>query len=107
MQNANTSPGLSNLFAKKQAQLSETTGATSSWGTPSSTTVSTARAKLQGLARDSIEFRLLDALLTHAPTIEGLDVIATDIIAASAELDGLEWLAEFYKTGLFPTLCSQ
>jgi hypothetical protein len=65
-----------------------------------SKTVSTARAKLQGLARDSIEFRLLDALLTHAPTIEGLHVIAADIIAASAELDGLERLAEFYKTGL-------
>ena len=65
-----------------------------------STTESAARTKLQALASDSIEFRLLNALLTHAPTIGGRDVIATDIIAASVEPHGLKELAQFYKTGL-------
>lgn len=65
-----------------------------------STTENAARTKLQALANNSIEFRLLNALLTHAPTIGGRDVIATDIVAASVEPHGLEELAQFYKTGL-------
>ena len=60
-----------------------------------------ARAKLESLEKDSITFRLLDALLTHAPTVEGLNIIISDIVTASAETNGLNQLAEFYKTGLF------
>jgi hypothetical protein len=59
-----------------------------------------ARAKLQDLPADDIEFRLLDALLTNAPTPEGVAVIAADIISASEEPNGLTQLATFYKTGL-------
>ena len=33
-------------------------------------------------------------------TTEGMEVIATDIIAASEEEDGLVQLAKFYMTGL-------
>ena len=66
----------------------------------STSTVDVARAKLESLKKDSIPFRLLDALLKHAPTAEGLDVIISDIIAASAEPNGLDQLADFYKTGL-------
>jgi hypothetical protein len=62
--------------------------------------IETAREKLQGTDQDSIAFRLLNALLTHAPTVEGVRVIAEDIVDASAELDGLIRLADFYKTGL-------
>jgi hypothetical protein len=56
--------------------------------------------KLQGTDEDSMKFRLLNALLTHALTAEGVDVIATDIITASSEPDGLKQLAKFYETGL-------
>ncbi|KAF8228325.1 hypothetical protein L208DRAFT_1292181 [Tricholoma matsutake] len=59
-----------------------------------------ARAKLQSLRKDSIAFCLLNALLANAPTVEGVEVIATDIIDASEQSDGLDQLAEFYKTGL-------
>jgi hypothetical protein len=65
-----------------------------------STTEDVAHTKLQALANNSIKFQLLNALLTHAPTIGGRDVIAMDIIAASVELHGLEELTQFYKTGL-------
>lgn len=65
----------------------------------SSSPVEVARAKLESLEKDSISFRLLEALLKHAPTVEGANVIITDIIAASAEPNGLDQLAEFYKTG--------
>ena len=59
------------------------------------------RIKLENLANgSSIPSRLLNALLTHAPTLKGASVIATDIIAASASLDGPGQLAEFYITGL-------
>ena len=60
--------------------------------------VKAARQKLQGLARDSINFRLLNALI-YAPTEEGVGVIAGDILAASTQPDGLEQLAEFYIIG--------
>jgi hypothetical protein len=60
-----------------------------------------ARAKLESLEKNSISFRLLDSLLTHAPTVEGLNIIISDIITASAETNGLDQLAEFYITGLF------
>jgi hypothetical protein len=63
-------------------------------------TAEIARAKLQSLTKDSIEFRLLCALLTHAPTVEGVGVIARDIIEASAVHDGLDQLAKFYIKGL-------
>jgi len=63
-------------------------------------TVEAALEKLQDFARDSITFRLLDVLLTHASTAEGLGVIAGDIIDATIEPDGFDQLAEFYKTGL-------
>jgi len=59
--------------------------------------VEAAREKLQVLAKHSIAFRLLDAFLTHAPTIEGVDVIAGDILAASTQPDGFEQLADLYK----------
>lgn len=82
---------------------SQSTGASSalSTGPPTSTsTAEVAHAKLESLAKDSISFRLLNALLTHAPTVEGVGVIVADIIAASAEPGDLVQLAEFYKTGL-------
>ena len=60
-----------------------------------------ARAKLESLEKNSISFRLLDSLLTHAPTVEGLNIIISDIITASAKTNGLDQLAEFYITGLF------
>lgn len=66
----------------------------------STANIQIAHEKLQGTDDDSIEFRLLNALLTHAPTAEGVDVIATDIITASSEPDGLKQLAEFYETCL-------
>ena len=59
-----------------------------------------ARAKLQSLRKDSITFCLLNALLANAPTVEGVEVVATDIIDASEQSDGLDQLAEFYKIGL-------
>ena len=62
--------------------------------------VKAARQKLQGLARDSIDFRLLNALLTYAPTEESVGVIAGDILAASTQPDGFKQLAEFYTKGL-------
>ena len=49
---------------------------------------------------DSTDIRLLKALLKHAPTDEGMLVIATDIITASEQENGLALLAKFYTTGL-------
>ena len=63
-------------------------------------------AKLQSLRNDSIAFCLLNALLANAPTVEGVEVIATDITNASEQSDGLDQLAEFYKTGLLLPVCS-
>jgi hypothetical protein len=60
----------------------------------------TAREKLQGFSEDSIDFRLLDALLTHALTALGADVVARHIIDVSAASDGLSQLAKFYIIGL-------
>jgi hypothetical protein len=48
----------------------------------------------------STDIRLLKALLKHAPTAEGIWVIATDIITASAQEGGLALLAKLYTTGL-------
>ena len=59
-----------------------------------------ARIQLESLDKNSQTFRLLDAFLTHAPTAEGVDVIASDIVTASAVQGGLDELAEFYTTGL-------
>jgi len=47
-----------------------------------------AREKLQSLARDGLAFRLLDALLTHAPTEVFVDAIVGDIIAAASSQPG-------------------
>jgi len=49
---------------------------------------------------NNINTHLLKALLKYAPTAEGMLVIATDIIAASEEENGLAQLAQFYTTGL-------
>jgi hypothetical protein len=54
----------------------------------------------QPVVKDSLELRLLDALLTCAPTAKGVDIIAMDIITASAQPDGLGQLTDFYITGL-------
>ena len=43
---------------------------------------------------------LLKAPLKHAPTDEGMLVIATDIITTSEQKNGLALLAKFYMTGL-------
>ena len=47
---------------------------------------------------DNTGIHLLKALLKHAPTAEGILTIATDIIAASEQEDGLALLAMFYTT---------
>jgi hypothetical protein len=54
------------------------------------------------LPNESLNFRLLNALrvLKSAPTTEGLRIIATDIITASEQEDGLDQLAEFCTQGL-------
>jgi hypothetical protein len=57
-------------------------------------------AKLNDLPSQDVNCRLLKALLEYAPTAEGKEVIASDIIAASEEEDGLMHLARFYTTGL-------
>jgi hypothetical protein len=57
-------------------------------------------SKLQSLTKDSITFCLLCTFLTHVPTVEGVSVIARDIIEASAVQDGLDQLVKFYITGL-------
>jgi hypothetical protein len=62
--------------------------------------VTIAQDKLKALLSDDVNRRLLQALLMHAPTNEGVETIATDIIAASEEEDGLVQLARFYTTGL-------
>jgi hypothetical protein len=60
-----------------------------------------AEGKLKALPSNDVNHRLLKALLEHAPTAEGVEVIAGDIIAASEEEeDGLVQLARFYTTGL-------
>lgn len=59
-----------------------------------------ANGKLKDLLRKDVNYRLLKALLEYAPTAEGKEVIASDIIAASEEEDGLMQLARFYTTGL-------
>jgi hypothetical protein len=62
--------------------------------------VTIAQDKLKALPSDDVNHRLLQVLLKYAPTTEGVEVIATDIIAVSEEEDGLVQLAEFYTTGL-------
>ena len=62
--------------------------------------VTIAQEKLEALPSNDVNHRLLKALLEHAPTTEGVEVIARDIIAASEEEDGLVQLARFYTTGL-------
>ena len=62
--------------------------------------VTIALEKLKALPKDHVDHRLLKALLNHAPTAEGIQVIATDIITASEEKNGLAQLARFYMTGL-------
>ncbi|KIJ97904.1 hypothetical protein K443DRAFT_9560 [Laccaria amethystina LaAM-08-1] len=59
-----------------------------------------ADGKLKDLPSKDVNRRLLKALLEYAPTTEGKEVIASDIIAASEEEDGLTQLARFYTTGL-------
>jgi hypothetical protein len=59
-----------------------------------------AQEELKALPSNDVNHRLLKALLDHAPTIEGVEVIATDIIEASKKKDGLVNLARFYTTGL-------
>jgi hypothetical protein len=102
MQGTGTNPSrCSSRLADNNHLQSIGAGSALSAGPPTSTsTAEAAHAKLESLAKDSIPFRLLNALLTHAPTVEGVGVIASDIIAASAEPGGLDRLAEFYKTGL-------
>jgi hypothetical protein len=63
-------------------------------------TVALAQEKLQVLAPDTLEFRVLDALLAHAPTAQGVLVIANDIIDASTQQNGFVQLANFYTSGL-------
>jgi hypothetical protein len=72
----------------------------SSGPSPAAQFIEEARAQLNGLPQESQTFRLLDALLSHAPTPQGKSVIATDIIAASEEADGFQQLEKFYITGL-------
>jgi hypothetical protein len=62
--------------------------------------VTIAQEMLGVLPGNDVNRRLLTALLKNAPTAEGVEVIATDIIAASEEEDGLVQLARFYTTGL-------
>jgi hypothetical protein len=59
-----------------------------------------ADGKLKDLPSKDVNHRLLKALLEYAPTTEGKEVIASHIIAASEEEDGLTQLARFYTTGL-------
>ena len=59
-----------------------------------------ADGKLKDLPSKDVNCRLLKALLEYAPTAEGKEVIASDIIAASEEEDSLMQLARFYTTGL-------
>jgi hypothetical protein len=59
-----------------------------------------AKEALDQLPREGFEFRILDAFLTHAPTTEGVEVIASDIVEASKQEGGLVRLANFYKDGL-------
>ena len=60
--------------------------------------VTMAQEKLNALP--SGDHNLLKALLENAPTTEGVQVIVTDIIAASEREDGLVQLARFYTAGL-------
>lgn len=62
--------------------------------------VTIARNKLKQLPSNGLDHCVLLALLMYAPTNDGMEVIATDIIAASEEKDGLQQLAKFYITGL-------
>jgi hypothetical protein len=59
-----------------------------------------ADGKLKDLPSKDVNRSLLRALLEYAPTAEGKGVIASDIIAASEQEDGLMQLARFYTTGL-------
>lgn len=72
----------------------------SSSGSATAWTAGGARLKLQSLPKDGINFRILDALLEHAPTAKGVSVIVNHIITASEEPDGLNQLANFYITEL-------
>ena len=55
------------------------------------------------LSSKDVSYRLLKAFLECAPTAEGKEVIASDLIAASEEEDGLMQIARFYTTGLILT----
>jgi hypothetical protein len=59
-----------------------------------------AERTLEALPSEDVNYRLLKALLEHAPTAEGKYVVARDIIDASEEEGGLLQLAKFYTTGL-------
>ena len=57
--------------------------------------------KINDLPSKDVNCRLLRALLEYAPTVEGKQVIASDIVVASEEEEnGLMQLARFYTTGL-------
>ena len=86
--------------SRQQSIGTDSGGLSTSTSTAELLEAARARETLRSLAEDSFPYRLLDAFLTHAPTAEGVGVIATEIIVASAEPDGLDRLAEFYKTGL-------
>ena len=62
--------------------------------------VTIAQEKLKALPSNDVNHHLLNFLLEHALTTEGVEVIATDIIAVSEEEDSLVQLARFYTTGL-------
>ena len=65
-----------------------------------SSQVMIADRKINDLPSKDVNCRLLRALLKYAPTVEGKQVIASDIIVASEEENGLMQLARFYTTGL-------
>jgi hypothetical protein len=90
--------------AEPSKSSSSTLTAEASTSTPTAEVI-VAHAKLKSLEKDKTFYcrcmrELLDALLTHAPTVEGLNIIISNIITASAETNGLDQLAEFYITGL-------
>lgn len=76
------------------------TNSDSSKGSDTAWTAVDACLKLQSLPKDGINFRVLTALLEHAPTADGVSVIADHIVTASEEPDGLDQLANFYITEL-------
>jgi len=65
--------------------------------------VTIAQERLNALPSNNVNHRLLKALLEHAPTTEGVEVVATDIIAASEEEDGLVQLCKVLHNRFNPT----